>query len=110
MSNIWKVRSVKPYENASNHLFVGEVLNDNGVHLTMDCITFHYNKLINGYKDIMIGNLGQRIIPWNRIELANVLPEDFNFRNGYLKPIDNDVFFTDGTHSICIARFKGLFK
>jgi hypothetical protein len=81
MSDKWKVRSVKPYANASNHLFIGEVLDVNDTYIRMNCRTFHFrDSVANGPKDVQMGDIAERIIPWSRVEVINVLPGGVGFR------------------------------
>jgi len=76
---IWKVRTVKNYPGAHNHLFIGEVTELVQSYVRLDCRTYHFGKTINSIKDIRVGSQGTRILPWNRIELINELPSSFDY-------------------------------
>jgi len=77
--NIWKVRAVKNYPEAHNHIFIGHVIQLTQSYVRLDCRTYHFGKALNGPKDIRVGMRGIRILPWNRIELINELPGSFDY-------------------------------
>ncbi len=76
---IWKVRTVKNYPEAHNHLFIGHVLELTQSYVRLDCRTYHFSRATNSIKDIRTGGKGIRILPWHRIELVNELPSSFNW-------------------------------
>jgi hypothetical protein len=82
--SIWKVRTVKNYPEAHNHLFIGRVLQLTQSYVRLDCRTYHFGKTINSVKDIRAGMKGIRILPWNRIELINELPSSFDYSKAEL--------------------------
>ena len=97
VSAIWKVRAIKPYPEAHNHLLIGRVLAQHGPCLSLLCRSFHFGRNVNGAKDIIAGSLGKRIIPWSRIEIINELPEYFNFEQARLvKDAKGNVSLSDG--------------
>ena len=81
---ILKVRWVKAYPSAHNHVAVGEVLDGNDTFLSMLCKTYHIGHTGGGRRatlrpgeyvsGILEGEKCIRIIPWQRIEVANELP------------------------------------
>jgi hypothetical protein len=81
---IWKIRTVKAYPEAHNHIIVGHVLEITGSYVRMDCRTYHFGKAVNGEKDIYTGSCMIRIIPWARIEIINELSELFDYVNPQL--------------------------
>ena len=83
-TKIWKVRTVKNYPEAHNHIFIGEVVNMNQSYVRLNCRTFHFGKNINNIKDIRIGGQSVRILPWNRIEIINELPSSFDYSEAEL--------------------------
>jgi|SRR3989339_1026314 len=94
---IWKVRTVKDYPEAHNHLFIGQVLELTQSYVRLDCRTYHFGKAINGIKDIRVGSRGIRILPWNRIELINELPSSFDHCKAELiSNEDGKIAFSDG--------------
>lgn len=74
---VWKIRTVKDYPDAHNHIFVGQVLGVTDNYVRLKCKTFHYGRMINAIKDIREGAYEVRILPWNRIEVINELAENF---------------------------------
>ena len=94
---IWKVRTVKNYPEAHNHLFIGEVLELTQSYIRLDCRTYHFGRTINNAKDIRSGTKGIRILPWNRIELINELPSSFDYSKGDLiSNKDGKIALSDG--------------
>jgi hypothetical protein len=81
---IWKVRTVKPYFEAHNHILVGRVLEVTDSYVRMDCRTYHFGKSVNNEKDIFIGLCMVRVIPWARIEIINELPDTFDYMNAQI--------------------------
>jgi len=77
-SNVWKVRVVKSYAEAHNHLLIGEVFARDTVCVELNCRSFHFGRVVNSLKDVREGDLSIRIIPWSHIEIINVLPAEFN--------------------------------
>ena len=52
---IWKVRTVKDYPEAHNHLFIGQVLQVTESYVRLDCRTYHFGRVVNSVKDIKVG-------------------------------------------------------
>jgi hypothetical protein len=99
-ARIWKVRSIKPYPDARNHILVGQVLAEHGPCVLLFCRTFHFGRSVNGVKDITVGPLGKRIIPWVRIEIINELSGDFDFQAAKLvKDAKGVIALSDGKSS-----------
>ncbi|MBI9016226.1 MAG: hypothetical protein JEZ07_03085 [Phycisphaerae bacterium] len=101
---IWKVRTVKNYPDAHNHLMIGKVIEINKIYLRLECKTYHFRKNINSLKDIKTGPCEYRILPWSRIELINELSDNFDYKDAKLT-ITNDLTVTidDGKNSCIIA-------
>ena len=94
---IWKVRTVKNYPDAHNHLFIGQVLAITQSYIRLDCKTYHFGKTINSPKNIRAGMKGVRILPWNRIELINELPSSFDYSKADLVTKDDGkIALSDG--------------
>ena len=94
---IWKVRTVKNYPEAHNHLFIGQALELTPYYVRLDCRTYHFGKTINNIKDIRVGMKGIRILPWNRIELINELPSSFDYSKADLASNENGkIALSDG--------------
>jgi hypothetical protein len=95
---IWKVRTVKDYPEAHNHLFIGQVLQMTQMYIRLDCKTYHFGKTLHSVKDVRQGTQGVRILPWTRIELINELPSFFDYSKAEL--ISNEkgkIVLSDGT-------------
>lgn len=101
---IWKVRTVKNYPEAHNHLFIGQVLELTPSYVRLDCRTYHFGKAITSVKDIKAGTKGIRILPWNRIELINELPSSFDYSKVNLVSGENGkIALSDGKVNCVIS-------
>jgi hypothetical protein len=100
---IWKIRTIKNYPEAHNHIFIGEVLNITDSYVRLKCRTYHFRRSVNGPKDIRIGEVGIRIIPWNRIEVINEIEPAFKYREAKLSLEANKVILSDGIFSYIVA-------
>ena len=98
---IWKVRTVKNYPEAHNHLFIGRVLQLTQSYIRMDCRTYHFGKNINSTKDIKSGPESIRLIPWGRIELINELPYSFDYAEANIVIDSNSTVMLDDGKTIC---------
>ncbi len=83
-SNIWKIRTVKNYAEASNHIIVGKVLSCNTAFVRLHCTTYHFRKNAHTPNDIKVGEVMNRIIPWSRIEIINELNSMFDYAKAKL--------------------------
>ena len=90
-TKILKIRTVKNYPQAHNHLLIGKALAITQTYIRLHCRTYHYGGVINSPKDIQIGDLMIRMVPWNRIEVVNELPEDFDYINNIVAVDKNGV-------------------
>lgn len=81
-----RIRWVKMYPAAHNHVAIGDVLHESPNYLTLLCKTYHFghgvgtkraalvaNSLVGG---IVEGEKAVRSVPWSHIEVINELPED----------------------------------
>lgn len=98
---IWTVRFVKPYPDAHNHLLIGQIVGRDQVCLELICKSFHYGRAVNGPKDISVGTVGKRIVPWNRIEIVNELPASFDYQNAKLKADQKGGILLSDGHFAC---------
>jgi len=104
---IWKIRSIKPYPDAHNHLLIGRIIKQDNVCVEIMCRSFHYGRAVSGVKDIAVGKIAKRIIPWSRIEIINELPEGFDFQAARLEADDKGgINFTDGHYSCSIVTMQ----
>jgi hypothetical protein len=97
---VWKVRTIKNYPEAHNHLLVGKVLEITNSYIRMHCRSYHHGRVVNGPKDIQKGDVMIRVIPWSRIEIINELPSSFNYvRGDIVGDKEGQVLFRDNQHS-----------
>jgi hypothetical protein len=81
-----KIRWIKSYPTAHNHIAVGEIIESEQLYLTMHCKTYHFGQSLEGttgpitpgeYSGGVMEGLPQiRIIPWSRIEVMHLLDDD----------------------------------
>ena len=94
---IWKVRTVKNYPEAHNHVLIGQIIEQNQSYVRLDCRTYHFGKSISSARDIRAGIQGVRILPWSRIELINELPSSFDYSKAKLVATkDGKIALSDG--------------
>ncbi|MBN2139134.1 MAG: hypothetical protein JW720_15105 [Sedimentisphaerales bacterium] len=98
-SPIWKIRTIKNYPEAHNHILVGKVLETTDSYVRLHCRTYHFCRVINGPEDIQIGSLMVRVVPWSRIEIINELPATFDYaRSTLISDKSGEVLFQDERH------------
>jgi hypothetical protein len=100
---IWKIRTIKNYPDAHNHICIGRVLNIDDSYVRLKCRTYHFGKSVNNLKDIRIGNIGIRIIPWCRVEIVNELEPTFKYGQAELSLNNSKVVISDGKLDYMIA-------
>ncbi len=99
-TRIWKIRTIKNYPEAHNHLLVGKVLEITDSYVRLHCRTYHFGRIINRPEDIQIGNLMIRVVPWSRIEVINEMPPMFDYvRNSLIANKEGEVLFSDGQNT-----------
>ena len=102
--NIWKIRTIKSYPEATNHLLVGRVLDITDSYVRLHCRTYHFGSAVAGPEDIQIGNVMVRVVPWSRIEIINELPDAFDYaRSTLIANKEGQVLFQDGKHACAIG-------
>lgn len=73
-TRIWKIRMRKAYADATNHVVVGEVLEENPIYLKMRCRAFHFKRpTVNA--NIATSNVKVRLFPWEQISYITELPD-----------------------------------
>ncbi len=96
---IWKIRTIKNYPEAHNHIIVGKVLDITDSYVRLHCKTYHFGTVLNDPKDVQIGSVMERIIPWGRIEIINELPSTFDYvRSSLIADREGEVLFKDKEH------------
>ncbi|MGD8786606.1 MAG: hypothetical protein PVJ60_04210 [Phycisphaerales bacterium] len=99
-TKIWKIRMVKNYPEAHNHLLVGKVVDITDTYVRLHCRTYHFGRVINRPQDVQIGDLMLRVVPWSRIEVINELPPNFDYvRSTVVADKEGQVIFQDRQHS-----------
>jgi hypothetical protein len=81
---IWKLRVVKSYAEAHNHLLIGRVVDRDEASVTLHCRSLHFGRNVHEPREIAVGPMGKRVIPWSRVEIINELPDDFDYQRGEL--------------------------
>jgi hypothetical protein len=100
---IWKIRTIKNYPEAHNHICIGEVLEVEDSFIPLKCRTYHFRRSVNDTKDIRVGEVGVRIIPWKRIEIIDEIEPFFKYREAKLSLDANRVVLSDGKYSYIVA-------
>jgi hypothetical protein len=107
VGKIWKVRTIKNYPEAHNHILVGKVIEVTDSFVRMHCRTYHFGRTINGPKDIQIGNVMVRVVPWGRIEIINELPQNFNYvRGDLIADKEGQVLFQNDQHACPLVSYS----
>jgi len=97
---VWKIRTIKNYPEAHNHLLMGEVLEVTDSYVRLRCRTYHFGRVVNRPEDIQIGSLMVRVVPWSRIEIINEMPPRYDYmRNTLVTNKEGEVLFSDGRHT-----------
>lgn len=102
---IWKVRAIKNYSDAHNHVLVGKVLDVTDSYVRLHCRTYHFGPVLNGPEDVLVGAVMTRLIPWSRIEIINELPSTFDYiRSIVISDKPGQVLFRDKQYMCPIGR------
>ena len=96
-ATIWKIRTIKNYPEAHNHLLVGKVLQITESYIRLHGRSYHYGRVVSKPDDIKIGGLQVRVVPWSRVEIINELPPTYDYvRSALIATDEGQVLFTDG--------------
>jgi hypothetical protein len=102
---IWKIRAIKNYPEAHNHILVGKVLEITDSYVRLHCRTFHFGPSLDSPEDVLIGDVMVRVIPWSRIEVINELPTDFDYiKSTVISDKPGQVLFKDKQYLCPIGR------
>ena len=93
---IWKIRVVKPYPEAHNHLIIGEVLQETATWVRIKGRTYHFGRSVDQLRHVRVGRHEVRIVPWTRIEIVNELPASFDVARAKL--------VTDGKGTVALKH------
>ena len=100
-AKVWKIRTIKDYPEAHNHLIVGRVEKVNDSYIKTHCKTFHFGRVVNNIKDVVVGEAMIRIIPWCRIEIIKELPDSFDYSNSKVTIDDEHRVVLSDQHYRC---------
>jgi hypothetical protein len=102
---IWKIRAIKNYPEAHNHVLVGKVLEITDSYVRLHCRTYHFGPVLNSPEDVLVGAVTIRVIPWSRIEIINELPANFDYvRSTVISDKPGQVLFRDKQYMCSIGR------
>ncbi|MBP7051196.1 MAG: hypothetical protein KBE65_09285 [Phycisphaerae bacterium] len=102
---IWKIRTIKNYPEAHNHILVGKVLDITDSYVRLHCRTYHFGPVLNTPEDVLVGAVMVRVIPWSRIEVINELPHNFDYvRSTVISDKPGQVLFRDTQYLCPIGR------
>ncbi|MBN1846103.1 MAG: hypothetical protein JW810_10500 [Sedimentisphaerales bacterium] len=102
---MWKIRTVKDYTDAHNHIIVGRVMGMTDSYVRLHCRSYHFGKQVESPEDIQEGCLMVRIIPWHRVEIINELAPSFNYTQAKLTTDEkHEVVLRDGVY-VCSLGF-----
>jgi hypothetical protein len=102
---IWKIRAIKNYAEAHNHILVGKVLEVTESYVRLHCRTYHFGETLNSPEDVLVGAVMVRLIPWSRIEVINELPAAFDYvRSTVISDRPGQVLFKDKQYLCPIGR------
>ncbi len=77
-TRIWKARMRKSYAEATNHVVVGEVVEENPLYVRMRCRAFHFKRpTVNA--NIITSEVKVRLFPWQQISYITELPDTTNW-------------------------------
>ncbi len=102
---IWKIRAIKNYPEAHNHILVGKVLEVTDSYVRLHCRTYHFGPSLENPEDVLVGAVMVRVIPWSRIEIINELPADFDYvKSTVISDKPGQVLFKDKQYLCPIGR------
>jgi len=107
-TRIWKARMRKAYADETNHVVVGEVLEDNSLYLKMRCRAFHFKRPMVS-ANITTSETKVRLFPWEVIAYVTELPESLDWEHATAR-LDQkgDVLLSGATDSQDVALKEGL--
>jgi hypothetical protein len=102
---IWKIRAIKNYPEAHNHVLAGKVLEITDSYVRLHCRTYHFGPVLNSPEDVLVGAVTTRVIPWSRIEIINELPANFDYvKSTVISDKPGQVLFKDKQYMCPIGR------
>lgn len=102
-----RVRCKKSYPEAHTHLLVGRVLEVNSTFLMLECRTFHLQLratvcgvVKNDRSRITAGEVMERVIPWQNVEILHLLPQETDYRADYQFDDNDNLVFADRVRTV----------
>lgn len=93
---IVKVRMVKKYKDAKNHVCIGEVKRETASYIVVKGVTFHFGSVFSQPPTLVRGEMKTRWIPWHQVEIVTELAADLDWLN--------EEFTLDDTGDIILKR------
>lgn len=103
---IVKIRWVKNYASANNHIAIGRVDEETEHCIVVECRTIHFGKLVRDRSRIKHGDACLRAIPWSRIEVIHVLADNTDWNVDFKIGSDGNLIL-DNQQETLIAETKG---
>ena len=75
---IWKIRTKKLYAEETNHVIVGELLEQNPLYVKIRCKSFHFKRPTHP-SGIVTSEIKTRLFPWDTIAYIAELPENLQW-------------------------------
>ncbi len=76
-----KVRWVKPYEDAQNHVCIGQMIEETPNYLKVLGKTYHFKRPQAGVRSVQYSGTKVRWIPWSRVEVVTELSPDTDWEH-----------------------------
>ncbi len=107
-TKIWKARMRKAYADETNHVVVGEVIEENPLYLKMRCRTFHFKRpMVNA--NITTSEIKVRLFPWQEIAYVTELPDSSDWERAAAGLDEKgDVVLQPAAGSVGIRLKEGL--
>ncbi|NOZ64242.1 MAG: hypothetical protein GXO71_04815 [Caldiserica bacterium] len=104
---IWKVRIRKVYPEATNHIAVGEVIEENPSYVKMRCRTYHFKKLLTPQSKFVTSQIKVRIFPWETIAYATELPSSLHWEKAEVELMEDGDLLLKGKEKKEDVGIKG---
>jgi len=107
-TKIWKARMKKAYADETNHVVVGEVLEENRLYLKMRCRAFHFKRpMVNA--NIVTSDIKVRLFPRDQISYVTELPDSADWERAVVGLDEKgDVILKPAAGSESISLKEGL--
>ncbi|OGV62403.1 MAG: hypothetical protein A2283_17910 [Lentisphaerae bacterium RIFOXYA12_FULL_48_11] len=102
---IVRVRMVKNYSTAHNHLAIGQVLEETPTYIRMNCRIFHFAN--RSGRLVGESEIGVRILPWLRIEVIAELPSATDWKKEAVFDRKNNFVLLDDNQTLIARASQG---